>query len=89
MFIYENCIEKAGLDKQQIKSIARRFKRIADECGKIGVQIFGGSTSGSLRFTDNQDILEYRQLILADIPGDFSGGDGACREDSDGYMRGE
>ena len=88
MIIYENCIDKANMDAKKIKSIARRFQNIADECRSLGIQIFGGS-AGDLRFNDDPGNIDNQQLILAHIVGDFSGGDGACHEDEEGFMRGE
>ena len=81
-------IKAAGLDPKKIASIARRIEKAALEAQKMGVQIFGGSTAGTLRFSDNEC---SGALILANMEGDWNGGDGAYGfiDFCDGLIRGE
>lgn len=87
--VNEDECRKAGLDIKKVASIARRISKAAREAEEIGIIIFGGSGSGSLRFNDKPDELEGRPLVLAYLDGCIDGGDGACWEDDDGLMRGE
>jgi hypothetical protein len=75
----------AGIDPRRVGSIARRIERAALEAQALGVQIFGGS-DGSLRY---YGLDHSRPLILADMSGNWSGGDGSAGPDEDGLMRGE
>lgn len=86
-YINENECAAAGLDPKKIASIARRLERAAVEAQELGITIFGGSGGGSLRI--HVEGLEERPLILAEMDGHFDGGDGACREDAHGLIRGE
>lgn len=83
--INENECEAAGLDPLDVKRIAQGLSRYAKEAQKLGIQVFGGSGSGDLRFDDGGN----GKLIIADLDGDFDGGDGACSESDDGLIRGE
>ena len=80
--------KKAGLDPKEIGRIAKGLSRYGRQAEKLGITIFGGSGSGDLRIHDTEG-LEERALILASIDGSFDGGDGSCREDSEGLLRGE
>lgn len=87
--VYEDECRAAGLDIKKVTSIARRFSKVAKEADEMGIEIFGGSGNGSLRFSD-----KYRdvrgQLILAHLDGMWDGGAGDCCEHSeDGLLRGE
>jgi len=86
MWVNEAEIEKAELDIKRIKSIAMRISKAAREAEAMGVEIFGGSGSGELRFDDDSNM---GKLKLAQLDGIFDGGDGADREWGDGYLRGE
>ena len=83
--INENECEAAGLNPSDVKRIAQGLSRYAKEAQKLGIQVFGGSGSGDLRFDDGGN----GKLILADLDGDFDGGDGAAGESDDGLIRGE
>lgn len=85
MHIYEREIEAAGLDADEVKRIARGLERYAKQAQAMGLIIFGGSGSGSLRARDDQE----QCLVLASIGGQWDGGDGAAAPDADGLMRGE
>lgn len=83
------CI-KAGLDPKKVASIARRISKAAKEASALGIIIFGGSGSGSLRFDDNKYSPHARVLVIANLDGgNWDGGDGACGLDEDGFLRGE
>jgi hypothetical protein len=86
----EEC-NAAGLDPKEVGRIARGLERYAKQADSIGIEIFGGSGSGSLRFANTApDDLEGRKLILAGGFGlNFDGGDGAECECDDGLIRGE
>ena len=81
--IYDNAVEEKKIDEKKLESIVRRLSKIGREMDKMGLQLFGGSGSGTLRTSDH--------TIIADIDGAgcFDGGDGGCRVDDKGILRGE
>ena len=81
-----NECQKAGVDIDRIKSIARRIGKAAVEAEEMGVQVFGGGR-GTLRLRD--DHPSGTALILASIYGNWDGGDGAEQPDENGLLRGE
>ncbi len=82
----EECIA-AGLDIRKISSLSRRLSRISREVGELGLVIFGGSGSGSLRYDDGTG---KGKLIVAEFgTSTFDGGDGGCSRDDSGLLRGE
>ena len=83
--VNERECEKAGLDLKKVASIVRRLSKAASEADRMGLHIFGGSGAGVLRFYDGSS----RPLIVAHLDGTFDGGDGACNESLDGFLRGE
>lgn len=72
---------------KEVLAIARRIERAARDARKLGITVFGGSGSGSLRFDEGGG--SSRALILADLDGAWDDGDGATREDENGLRRGE
>ncbi|URC22859.1 hypothetical protein KASHIRA_02850 [Serratia phage vB_SmaM-Kashira] len=77
----------AGLDPKEVDKIARGLSRYGKMAKDLGISVFGGSGSGSLRFNQMNGKPE---LIVADLVGGiFDGGDGATDYDSDGLRRGE
>lgn len=83
--------ERAGLDPKRVASIARRLGSAAKDAKALGLTVFGGSGSGSLRWHD-PDANEHRSgpLVVAHIGGgNFDGGDGAEHQDEFGLTRGE
>lgn len=60
------------LDPKKVRSLARRLSSLGREASHLGVVIFGGSGSGSLRPSGHHGA----QNVLATIDGDFDGGDG-------------
>ena len=85
MYVNEAECEKAELNIKKVESIARRLSRAANEAVSLGLTVFGGSGSGSLRFYDGSG----KDLVVATLDGIFDGGDGATREDDEGLLRGE
>jgi hypothetical protein len=84
--IHKQECEAAGIDIADVERIAKGISRYAKEAKKYGICVFSGSGDGTLRFNDGGN----GSLILADLDGDFDGGDGATKEDDeDGLMRGE
>jgi hypothetical protein len=82
----EEC-EAAGLDIKKVASLARRLRRISREMEDMGVILFGGSGSGSLRYDDGTG---KGRLVIAEVGcNNFDGGDGATMPDDAGLMRGE
>lgn len=86
MSAYENECVAAGLDIKKVEALAKRLERAGLDAEKLGLFIFGGSGSGTLRFS-RQD---KAPLIIADwLGGNFDGGDGAEDEDDEGLAVGE
>jgi hypothetical protein len=82
---YNECIV-AELDHKEVKRIATGLSRYAKQAEALGLTIFGGSGAGTLRISDNSG---FGPLIVAELDGPFSGGDGATFEEADGLLRGE
>jgi len=84
--IYGDECEVAGKDRKAINALARKLAKISDELDALGVYVFGGSGSGSIRCRDGFN----GPLVLATFGQGFDGGDGACNDyGPDGLMRGE
>lgn len=89
MYVNEDECEAAGLDPKEVERIAKGLSRYAREARKLGIEIFGGSGTGSLRFDDGKP---PGRLIIAFLDGHFDGGDGgqgSSTENQDGLIRGE
>lgn len=89
MLVYEDCCEVAGIDKKEVKRIAKALSKYIKEANKLGMIVFGGSTNGSLMYDDNDSEYSGQRLVLAHLDGETEGGDGACDEDHNGLMRTE
>lgn len=78
----------AGIDPHEVGKAALSFDRAAKRARALGLFVFGGSGSGTLRFVDDPS---RGALIVASLDGVqmYDGGDGATREDRDGLERGE
>lgn len=85
MYVNEDECKAAGVDAKEVKRIAKGLSRYARQAEKLGINIFGGSGTGSLRSEDG----ESRKLVLAYLDGDFGGGDGGTSRGLDGLERGE
>lgn len=85
--INEDECRAAGLDPAEVAKIARGLSRYAKQAHALGLCVFGGSGTGTLRKDDHP----RGALVLADLAplGVFDGGDGACAHDDDGLLRGE
>jgi len=81
--------DAAKLDIKKVESIARRLSSAAKEADALGMHIFGGAGSGTLRFDDGEGCMGAQSLIIADLDGRFDGGDGAEEPDEGGLIRGE
>ena len=89
-FVYTDECEFAGLDPKKVASIARRISRAAQEARALGITVFGGSGSGTLRWhAEYSDRNDQGPIVLAELDGCFDGGDGSTHTDADGFLRGE
>jgi hypothetical protein len=70
---YDNC-EAFGLDASRVKSIAARISKAAKEAEAMGLKVFGGAGSGTLRFF----LGKYQgvETEVATLDGQWDGGDG-------------
>lgn len=72
MFVNEDRCVVAGLDPKKVASIARRISKAALEAKAMGLTVFGGSGSGTLRHWGEHGT----DAEVADLDGMFDGGDG-------------
>ncbi len=77
--------EAAGLPAGEVERIAKGLSRYAKQAQSLGIQVFGGTGYGTLRFNDGGP----GKLIVANLDGDFDGGDGGSGPSDDGLERGE
>jgi hypothetical protein len=81
--IHDPECEAAGLDPAVVARLAKLLDRAGKEAARLGLTVFGGSGSGSLRHGATG-------LIVAYIPhGHWDGGDGAEQTGEDGLRYGE
>jgi predicted amino acid dehydrogenase len=66
----DRCVEHQ-LNRKRVESIARRISKAAMEAEKMGLKIFGGSGTGTLRVFGKGQSGEVARLY-----GQFDGGDG-------------
>lgn len=96
MAVHSEECRAAGIDEKAVASIARRLQKAAIDAQRLGLVVFGGSGSGSLRAVNT----EYSEssssghcgtgkLVVADMDGSWDGGDGGYSEGPDGLLRGE
>lgn len=87
-YVLEAECEAAGLDPKAVARIAQRLNSAAKDARALGLEVFGGSGSGSLRVSSRGQ--EERALIVASMDdGSWNGGDGGAHEDENGLLRGE
>ena len=87
MDVHRDECEAAGVDPEKLKRLAARLSKCGKELKEMGLEVFGGSGSGSIRTSMGFD--GKGQLVLADIDGSYDGGDGAASYGEDGLLRGE
>lgn len=75
-----------GISVSKVRKIAALINEAGKLASQSGITIFGGSGTGTLRKPRG---AEDRLFILADLEGNFDGGDGACFRDTEGFLRGE
>lgn len=63
MYVNDAECEAAGLDPEEVKRIATGLSRYAKKAEALGLQIFGGTGTGSLRFDDGGP----GKLVVAEI----------------------
>jgi hypothetical protein len=87
MTVNEKECAAAGLDPDDVKSLARRLEGCGMTTQRLGLTIFGGSGGGDLR--SGRFRIGSRAVIVAHIAGNcWDGGCGACSE-VDGLECGE
>jgi hypothetical protein len=79
----------AGVDERRVAALARRLAACAKEARSLGVEIFGGTGSATIR-ARVPDAMSGG-MIVAEVPGPcvWDGGDGATHIGQDGLMYGE
>lgn len=75
MYVDSELCEKYGLDPVVVASIARRISRAAREAESLGLKVFGGAHSGSLRVSA-AEVQGPGHSVVAELDGCFDGGDG-------------
>jgi hypothetical protein len=71
MFVDDDKCNEFALDPKTIASIARRISKAAVEANALGLKVFGGSGSGTLRIFG-----KGTSGNVAMLDGTFDGGDG-------------
>ena len=90
MIVYEEECEAAGLDPKEVARIARGIERYVKQAKKLGLTVFGGGTSGSLRFTDERAMKWGNVIVVYFTEGYWNGGDGGLSSaKGEGLRRGE
>lgn len=81
--------EFAGVDVTRVAALSRRLAACAKEARSLGLEIFGGSGTATIRA--RVDDHRSGALIVAEVSGPcvWNGGDGATHEKADGLMYGE
>ena len=87
IYAYEESCKAAGVDPIKVESLARRLHKLGIEAHKMGLFIFGGSGSGTLR---TEESYNNRNIVVASFGKgmEWDGGDGATTT-IDGVMYGE
>jgi hypothetical protein len=88
--VLHDACDSADLDRSRVASIARRLAKAAADARAMGLVVFGGSGSGSLRWRDPFETnIRRGPLVVAHLGNNFDGGDGAEHPDESGLLRGE
>lgn len=71
----ESC-KAAGVDPMKVESLAKRLEKLGREASKMGLFIFGGSGSGTLR---TRESYGNRNIVVASFGegSEWDGGDGS------------
>ena len=82
-FVNEPECEAAGVDPDDVRKLLLRLERAAREAERLGLEIFGGSGTASLRGPGD--------LVVGSVGGPqlWDGGAGDQKVGADGLMRGE
>lgn len=81
-----NCCIAAGVDPMKVESLAKRLEKLGKEAEKMGLHIFGGNGTGSLR--TNESVNDSNIVVAHICGGHWDGGDGHEME-IDGIIYGE
>lgn len=76
----------ANIDPKEVDRIAKGLSRYGKQARELGLTVFGGSGNGTLRVSDDSGL---GQLVVAQLDGNFDGGDGSETDSDDGLLRGE
>lgn len=81
----------AGVDPAKVEKLEKMLNRAGRIAREMGVTIFGGAGSGTIRKRADSDGRDNGPLILANLDGArlWDGGDGGERYDEYGLRRGE
>lgn len=89
MTVNEEECRAAGLDPRAVAQVARRLERAAKDAASMGLIVFGGMGSGTLRVA-RSEVPGSGKLIVAHIyDGSWDGGYGGYSPGLDGLERGE
>ncbi len=75
MLVNEEECKAAAISIREVERIAGGLSRYARQADDMGLIIFGGTGGGTLRAIDG--IYPDNALIVAELDGYYSGGDGA------------
>lgn len=84
MLVKEDECDAAGLDIDQVTSIAKGLSCNARKAQALGLTVFGDNGTGLLRY---DDASAEGPLIVASLDGSFDGGDAGTYLDCDGLER--
>lgn len=80
--------QHAGIDEKAVARIATRLDKVMADAERIGITLFCGGCSPTLRYNDGDE--SYRLLIVGHCMfKNADGGDGGYCEDKNGLLRGE
>lgn len=82
MKINKNECESQGVELRKLKNISKRLSKCLKEIDELGLSVFGGTWSLTVRGADELIIAEFDECIT-------SGGCGTQSVSEDGLIRGE
>jgi hypothetical protein len=93
VYLNENECDFVGYSeakRRKITRLATEIERAAKQLSKMGIQIFAGGSSTTLRYLDEKHTEGYGAVIIGGISGGcWDGGDGGSENDGEGILRGE